>query len=104
MRDDLLKVLALKWDSHIYQGSGSSSEPTGILHVSGVGSVTFSTTATYAKMVAFETALATANADMGKMAFVIDAATRGALSTAPKIASSTLPIFVFEEGNFGDGS
>ena len=104
IRDDLMKQLAIKWDYLILNGAGANSEPTGVANVNGIGSVTFGTTATYAKAVSFETALASANADLGKMAFVTTPATRGAWKLIPKVASSTFPIFVWEKGEWGDGS
>ena len=104
IRDDLMKQLAIKWDYLILNGAGSNSEPTGVANVNGVGSVTFGTTATYAKAVSFETSLANANADMGRMAFVTTPATRGAWKLIPKVASSTFPIFIWEKGEWGDGS
>ncbi len=104
IRDDLMKQLAIKWDYLILNCAGANSEPTGVANVNGIGSVTFGATATYAKAVSFETALANANADLGRMAFVTTPATRGAWKLIPKVASSTFPIFVWEKGEWGDGS
>jgi HK97 family phage major capsid protein len=104
MRDDLMRVLSIRMDKTMLEGQGSGSEPTGVLNTQGIGSVHFGGAATFAKMVAFETALAVANADFGKMAYVMDAATRAVLKTTPKVANSTFPIYIFEEGDFADGS
>lgn len=104
IRDDLMKVLAIKWDKLILEGSGSASEPTGILHTGGIGSVHFGAAATFAKMVEFETALSNANADQGRMAYVTNTAVRGVLKTKTKVASSTFPIYIWEPGDYGDGS
>jgi HK97 family phage major capsid protein len=103
IRDDLMKVVAIRWDSLMLIGSGSSSEPTGILHTTGVGSVNFGATATLAKVVSFETALAAANADAGPMAYVVSPTVKAAWKTIPKIGS-TMPIFIWEDGDYGDGS
>lgn len=81
IRDDLMKVIAIKWDALILNGQGAGSEPLGILNTPGIGSVVFGATATYAKVVAFETALATLNADGGNMAYAVTPAVRGAWKT-----------------------
>lgn len=81
IRDDLMKVIALKWDAAIINGQGAGSEPLGILNTPGIGSVFFGATATYAKCVAFETALAVLNADAGNMAYATTPEVRGAWKT-----------------------
>lgn len=95
VRNDLATIISLALDKAIIEGSGSSNQPTGIINTSGVGSVTFGAAATWAKLVSFETAVATANADIGSMNYVSTAATRGALKTSPKIGS-TYPVFLCE--------
>ncbi len=103
IRDDLMKVVAIKWDKLVLEGSGSSSEPTGILNTTGIGSVHFGATPTLAKIVSFETALALANADIGRMAYVTTPSVRATLKVTPKVGT-TFPIFIWEEGDFADGS
>ena len=61
VRDDLFKVIALKWDLLGLNGQGAGSEPLGILNTPGVGTVTFGATPTYIKMIAFETAIRSLN-------------------------------------------
>ena len=102
VQQDIAKTLAVEIDRQIFQGSGASNEVAGLTQASGVGSVTFGGAATYAKMIAFETAVAAANAT-GPMAYVMDSATRAKLKQAPKIGS-TFPTFLWEQGNFTDGS
>ena len=103
VRDDLMKQLAIKIDYMVLEGPGGSS-PLGVKATTGIGAVTFGAAATYAKMVEFETDLALANADLGRMAYVTSPDVRGKLKTAPKITSSTFPIFIWEDGNWADGS
>lgn len=103
LRDDLMKVIAIKIDKLVLEGSGAGSEPTGILNTTGIGSIHFGAAATLAKMVAFETSLANANADLGKMAYVTTPTVRGVLKVAPKVGT-TFPIFIWEDGEFGDGT
>jgi HK97 family phage major capsid protein len=104
IRDDIMKVLALKWDYLILQGAGANDEPLGIMNTPGIGSVNFAGTATWAKVIAFETALGLANADAGNMAYVTTPSVRGAWKAIPKIAASTFPIFLWDKGDQGDGS
>lgn len=87
IRDDLLKVLAIKLDKLILEGSGAASEPTGVLNTPAIGAVTFGAAATWAKVVAFETALSLANADMGRMAYVTTPNVRGKWKTISKVTN-----------------
>ena len=85
IRDDLMKVLALKWDLLILNGQGAGSEPLGILNTPGIGSVLFGGSATFSLLVAFETALAVLNADAGNMAYATTPSVRGTLKSAAKL-------------------
>jgi hypothetical protein len=107
MREDLMKVLAIKWDYLILQGQGGGSEPTGILNTTGIGSLAFGGTATWAQVVSFETSLAVANADLGNMAYVTTPSVRGRWKAVAKTGvgvTSVVPIFLWDKGNWGDGS
>jgi HK97 family phage major capsid protein len=104
LRDDLLKQIALKWDSLVLNGAGSNSEPTGIANVNGIGSVTFGTTATWGKVLAFEKALSVANADAGRMGWATTPAVRAAWKAIPKVSASTFPIFLWEDGQWNDAN
>lgn len=103
IRDDLMKVLAIKWDYLILQGSGQNSEPTGIMNTTGIGSVTFGGAVTWANVIQFETDLALANADAGVMAYVTTPAVRGKWKAVAKIGT-TFPIFIWEKGDWGEDS
>src|SRR5262249_39070163 len=102
---DLRRVLAIKWDRQMLFGSGAGSESTGVVNQSGVGTVTFGTTPTLAKMVEFETDLANANAIQpdSRLAFLTSPAVRAKLKVTPKLGT-TFPIFIWEAGDYGDGS
>ena len=91
IRDDLMKVIALKWDALILNGQGAGSEPLGVLQTPGIGSVAVTQGApTYAQIVALETALAVLNADNGNMAFATTPAARGLLKvTAAVLTGAT---------------
>lgn len=82
MRDDLFKVIALLWDRLGLNGQGAASEPLGIINTPGVGSVLFGATPTYTKMVAFETAIRTANVT-DPIAYVTTPTVKGTLKITP---------------------
>ena len=84
MRDDLMTVNALRLDYLGFNGSGAASEPMGIINTPGVGSVTFGAAATYAKLVAFETAINAANSTGGNRAYVTTPTAKGTLKSAAK--------------------
>lgn len=107
VRDDLMKVMALKVDKLTLEGSGAGNEPTGILSTTGIGSVTFGAAATFAKLVEFETKVSVANADVGSMAYLTSPAVRGVLKSAAKLltgATTVAATALWEKGNYGDGS
>ncbi len=95
VRDDLMKVLAIKMDRMILQGMGAA-EPLGIKNTTGIGAVTFGGRATWTDVISFETQLALANADVGRMAYITAPEVRGMWKTVMKIAASTFPIFLWE--------
>lgn len=101
IRDDLMKVLAIKLDKLVLDGSGGA-DPIGILNTTGIGSVTFGAAATWAKLISFETALSVANADLGKMAYATTPTVRGVLKAAAKIGT-TFPVFIWESTGNSDG-
>jgi HK97 family phage major capsid protein len=105
VREDLSQTLGVKWDKLILEGSGAGSEPTGILNTQGIGSVHFGATPTFAKMVAFETSLTSANAaDVpgARLGYITSPVVKGALKTTPKVANSTFPIYIWEKDRVND--
>jgi HK97 family phage major capsid protein len=91
VRNDLATSLALEIDRAAINGSGSSNQPTGILNVSGIGSVTGGTNGAapdWADIVDLESAVAIDNADMGTLGYLTNAKVRGKLLQTEK-ASST---------------
>lgn len=103
IRNDLMSVLAIKWDYLILQGAGANSEPTGIMNTTGIGSILFGAAADWAHILLFETTLSLANADAGNMAYVTTPKVRGKLKAAAKIGT-TFPFFIWETYMWGDGS
>jgi HK97 family phage major capsid protein len=98
VRSDLATVLALAKDLAAINGKGTGGEPQGILKNSSVGVVAAGTNGaalTWANIVAMETAVATANADVGTMAYLTNAKVRGALKATAK--ASNYPLFVWAD-------
>jgi len=87
VRMDLAAVTARGFDLAVIAGPGTGGAPTGILSTSGIGTVTFGGAATWAKVLEFETAVATANADYGNLAYLSTPATRGKWKNIPKVAA-----------------
>ena len=90
---DLAAGSAQEIDLKGFEGSGASAQPTGIMNQAGIGTVSISTFATtgyptHAEIVAFETDVANANADLGTLAYVTTAAIRGAMKTTAIDAGS----------------
>ena len=99
VRNDLATVLALALQAAAIQGGGSN-QPTGILGTSGIGSVAGGTNGlapSWANIVKLETAVAVANADIGTLGYLTNAAVRGSLKTTPKIAG--FPEYLWADGN-----
>lgn len=88
MFEDLLQLEALGLDFAGLSGPGVNS-PTGITNTSGVGSVVFGVagTLTWDKIVAFETAVEVANADVPSMGFVTNPRVKGKAKTTLKSAT-----------------
>ena len=97
VRNDLATVLAIAQDLAAVNGSGSSGQPTGILGISGVGSVTSGgTSAAYTDMVNLEKEVAVDNALSGSLSYVTNAKLIAKLKRT-EIASNTAK-FVYENG------
>jgi HK97 family phage major capsid protein/HK97 family phage prohead protease len=91
IRMDFAKVIALGIDLAIINGSGVSNQPRGILQTPGIGSVVLGTNGdipSWESIVALETRVAQANADIGSLAYFTNAVMRGKLKTTLKSTSS----------------
>lgn len=91
LRDDLASALAVAIDTAGIAGTGSGGQPTGITATSGIGSVAGGTNGlapTWAHIVALESAVAVANADVGKLHYLTNAAVRGKLKSTAKVSSA----------------
>ena len=99
LRGRLSFAIARGKDVAAINGSGSSGQPLGILGTSGIGSVGIGTNGgapTHDHMVDLETAIATANADMGNLAYLL---TPGLVGKLKKTKTDTgSGIFVLPSG------
>jgi len=102
VRRDLAAVIALAIDTAALYGSGASNQPTGLKLQSGINTRDFAATnPTYAELVGMETEVATDNADVGTMRYLVNPAQRGAAKTTEKATGTAQ--FVWEPGNTING-
>jgi HK97 family phage major capsid protein len=96
--NDMATVLAIAMDNDGINGPGNANYPRGILRTVGIGDVAGGTNGlaiAWTHLVGLETKVATANADVGNLAYFMNAAARGFLKVTPKIGS-TYPIFLWD--------
>ncbi len=100
IRNDLAMAIAISLDLASLYGSGASGEPTGISETTGINKPTAFAAAvpTWAEVVAMESAVATDNALLGSLGYIIEAAMRGSLKTTEK-ASNTAQFIMPENGS-----
>jgi HK97 family phage major capsid protein/HK97 family phage prohead protease len=102
IRNDLTRAIALGLDNAALQGDGTSGAPTGIRSTGGINTQDFAATnPTFAEIVAMETAVATDNALMGTLAYIMNATQYGALKTTEKATNTAQ--FVVEPGGTING-
>lgn len=79
VKKDIAETLAILFEKAALVGSGSSNQPQGIAATTGVNTVTFGGSATWAKIVEFETQVGLDNCPLpyDKSGFIVTAATRG---------------------------
>ena len=102
IRQDLATVLALEIDRVGLYGLGNTNQPLGIKLTTGINTVNFgAATPTYAEVVDMESQIASDDADIGAMAYLMNAAMRGALKTKDK--GTDTGAYVFEPGGTVNG-
>jgi HK97 family phage major capsid protein/HK97 family phage prohead protease len=91
VQQDLATVLGLAIQQAAINGTGLSNQPSGLLTLvtPGVIGGTNGLAPTWAHMVALETAIASANADVGNMAYLTNAKVRGRLKATEKFSAGT---------------
>jgi HK97 family phage major capsid protein len=93
VRNDLALALALALDLASISGSGTSGVPKGIALYTGIGGVA-SSASLWEDLVDLETEVAVDNADVGNLAYAMNAKTRGHLKKTPKISGQ--PVYCWE--------
>ena len=102
VRNDLAQVIALAIDSAALYGTAADNQPRGLKLQSGINTKDFAAASpTFAELVAMESEVASDNADVGTMRYLVNAAMRGGLKSTEK-ASGTAQ-FVWEPGNTVNG-
>lgn len=103
VRNQLLTAIALGIDLAGLQGSGASGVPEGIKNVSGIGSVTFAAAVpTRDEIIDMWSDVATANADIGNLAFIFNSLMAGDLMKVKVDAGSGKFILNNPDGNLAD--
>ena len=99
IRDDITKSLALAIDKACLHGTGTA-QPTGIANTTGINTVALAANAqalgnatAFPALVSLESEVATDNADLGALGYVINSSHRGIFKTTVKWASTGTPIW-----------
>lgn len=96
VREDLAAGLALQIDAKAVYGTGATNQPLGIVNVTGINAVDFTTASqpTYAEVVDCETQIATDNADVASMLYALRPSMKGYFKTTQKFAGTNgMPIW-----------
>ncbi|EGK73360.1 Putative phage-related protein [Methyloversatilis universalis FAM5] len=105
VRSDLALQMAQEAFRAAINGSGSSNEPTGLMNISGTGAVVGGTNGaapTYDHIVDLESAVANANADGGRLAYLTNTKVRGKLRKTQEFASTNgKPVWTSAPGGAG---
>lgn len=104
VRADLAEALGLAIDYAGYYGSGTNFQPLGIANTNGISAIPFAAVnPAYAEVVAMETAIASKNAAIGNLSYVVDAATKGAAKTTQKFPGTPTGATLWEPGDTMNG-
>ena len=97
--DELIRAHAQALDAAIFNGTGSSGQPLGVLANTNIGSVEGGENGaniSYANVVALETAVGNANGLFGRLAYVTNSKVAGAMKSSPM--ESGYPRYIMEDG------
>ncbi len=100
-RKDLSEQLALALDLAAISGTGASNQPRGILNTAGIGAVVGGVNGAalaYGHVVDLESAVANANADTGRLAYLVNSRVRGHAKKTVKFGSGT-EAMLWEDGD-----
>ncbi|MDH3375699.1 MAG: phage major capsid protein [Gammaproteobacteria bacterium] len=105
VKNDLAAVIGQEIDRVVIEGSGTGSEPLGILGTAGIGDVAggaVGAVPTLAHIVELLTDVANANADTGQLAYLTNSKVRGKLLQTEKFSGSS-GSSIWESGGNGEG-
>lgn len=103
VRSDLATVIALAIDKAALYGTNADNQPKGLTGQTGINTVAFAAAnATFAELVAMETNIASDNADVNGMTYLVNPAQRGAYKSTAKFGSGT-DATIWEPGNTVNG-
>ena len=97
--DELIRAHAQALDDAIFNGSGSSGQPLGILANTGIGDVAGGTNGaaiSWANIVALESTVGAANGLFGRLAYVTNSKVAGSMKSTPQVAG--YPRYMMEDG------
>lgn len=98
LRNELMTVASLKIDNAGLEGTGVGGEPLGVKNTPGVlTDITFGGAAEWGDIVGFETYIATNNADIGTIAFIVSTATRGKWKTILRVTAGAAGDFLIKD-------
>jgi HK97 family phage major capsid protein len=107
VRTDIATVLGIAKDLAAINGSGSGSEPTGILNTSGIATVALGTNGlapTWASIVNLETEVSQDNADIGALGYLTNAKFRGKAKQVEKASGTAQFLWDNTVGGAGEGT
>lgn len=97
--DELIRAHAQALDDAIFNGTGSSGQPLGILANTGIGDVAGGTNGaaiSWANIVALESTVGAANGLFGRLAYVTNSKVAGAMKATPQVVG--YPRYMMEDG------
>ena len=92
-RQNMLTVMAVGLDAAIIDGTGADGQPLGIMRTSGINTVTFGAAPTWAKILSFETELATDNVRLDGVGWLCSPATRAKWKQVVRFTSTASPLW-----------
>ena len=102
--NNIARTVSLSLDKKSLYGDGLGNTPRGVKNTAGIGAIAHGVNGaapSWEKIIAFETEMAAANADIGSLGYITNTRVRGALKTTKKDAGSG--IFLMGDGRDDNG-
>jgi len=104
VRADLISAIGQGINKAAFYGDGTGNAPLGLLHQDGISAVEFAAAnPNWAEIVEMETKIASEDADVSSMAYVLNTVMRGAFKTTPKLTGGSDQGMLWENGNTLNG-